>query len=171
VDALVVYESMFGNTRDVAVAIADGLSAGMEVTVVEVGSAPTEIGDDVALLVVGGPTHAFSMSRPTSREDAAKETEAGVVSTGIGLREWLVTVAVPAGLATAAFDTKVNRPLTGSAATAAAKRLKRRGLRVVAPPADFYVLGKTGPLDAGEVERARRWGEALVPITPEFAAA
>ncbi|HEY8721330.1 flavodoxin domain-containing protein [Pengzhenrongella sp.] len=52
--ALVVYESMFGNTRDIAQAVADGMSAEVEVEVVEVGAAPEHLDAEVGLLVVGG---------------------------------------------------------------------------------------------------------------------
>lgn len=51
---LVVFESMFGNTQQLANAVADGLSRRMRVDTLEVGVAPTTIGDDVALLIVGG---------------------------------------------------------------------------------------------------------------------
>ena len=60
-NALVVYESMFGNTEQIARAIADGLSESVEVQVAEVANAPTEPDPDTALIVAGGPTHAFSM--------------------------------------------------------------------------------------------------------------
>lgn len=59
--ALVVYESMFGNTEEVARAIGEGIAASMHADVVEVGAAPDTVPADVILLVVGGPTHAFSM--------------------------------------------------------------------------------------------------------------
>jgi hypothetical protein len=65
--ALLVYESLFGNTEAVARAIADGLSLEMEVAVHEVGEAPTVITEFIDLVVVGGPTHAFSLSRPGTR--------------------------------------------------------------------------------------------------------
>jgi hypothetical protein len=160
--ALVVYESMFGNTQAIADAIAAGLSSGIRVEAVEVGVAPATIDDEVALLVVGGPTHAFGMSRPQTRQDAARQATAGLVSGGIGLREWLAALQGPAGVAAATFDTRISKPrLPGSAARAAEKRLRRLGLRIVAPAASFYVEGTSGPLQAGEQERARRWGEAL----------
>ncbi len=51
--ALVVFESMFGNTQMIAQAVAEGLwLEGMSLDIVEVGTAPTVIGDDVDLLVV-----------------------------------------------------------------------------------------------------------------------
>jgi flavodoxin len=62
--AAVVYESYFGHTRGVAAAIAEGLRARADVDAVdiyEVGDAPADL--DVDLLVVGGPVHAWSMSR------------------------------------------------------------------------------------------------------------
>lgn len=76
--AMVVYESMFGNTQLIADAIAEGLSSRAEVERTAVGDAATTIGDDVALLVVGGPTHAFGMSRSATRQSAAEQGARGV---------------------------------------------------------------------------------------------
>jgi hypothetical protein len=61
--ALVVYESMFGDTEQVAHAIAEGVGTRAVVRVVAIGDAPTPVPDTVDLVVVGGPTHAFGMSR------------------------------------------------------------------------------------------------------------
>ena len=65
-----VYESMFGNTEQVARAVAAGLGESVDVEVAEVTDAPTEPDPEVALIVAGGPTHAFSMSRENTRADA-----------------------------------------------------------------------------------------------------
>jgi flavodoxin len=54
--SLVVYESMWGNTKTVAEAVAEGI--GRDVAVVHVADAPVLVPSDVDLLVVGGPTHA-----------------------------------------------------------------------------------------------------------------
>jgi hypothetical protein len=161
--ALVVFESMFGNTRTIATAVADGLLSRMSVDMVEVGAASTVLGDGVDLLVVGGPTHAFGLSRVGTRRSAAEQAKRALVSEGIGLREWLDSVRGGSGrVAAAAFDTRVSKPrLPGTAAGAARKRLRRLGYRVIARPEDFYVGGTPGPLLPGEVERARRWGEQL----------
>ena len=166
---LIVYESMFGDTQLIADAIAAGLSANGAVDVVdviEVGTAPTSIGVDVDLLIVGGPTHAFSMSRPSSREDASRQAgEKAIISRGRGIREWLETLTVQKGLAVATFDTKVSKPhLPGSAGRAAEKRLRRKGCRIIAPAEDFYVTGTRGPLNHGEQVRARSWGADLAFI-------
>lgn len=162
--ALVVYESMFGNTRSIAEGIADGLRSRMDVELVEVGAAPDQLGPDVDLVVVGGPTHAFGMSRPSTRRSAAEQADAPLLSAGRGIREWLASAALPERLLAATFDTKAVRPrLPGSAGNKAARRLRRRGCRVVAS-AHFWVAGVQGPLVDDEVARARGWAaDRLAP--------
>jgi len=107
--ALVVYESMFGNTGEVAEAIAEGLRTHMSTDVVEVGHAGAAA-VDVDLLVVGAPTHALGLSRASTRAQAAAQAGGAVVSAGIGLREWLGGLAASRGIAAAAFDTRLAKP-------------------------------------------------------------
>lgn len=158
--ALVVYESMFGNTKEIAEAVADGLRSALTVEVVEAGSASVELGDEVGLLVVGGPTHAFSMSRPSTRADAATKGADERAAAGTGLREWVERIGKgTARPPVAAFDTKVKRPvLPGSAARAALKQLRRAHFPVLTSAENFYVGGTQGPLLDGEPGRARDWG-------------
>ncbi|MFL6169218.1 MAG: flavodoxin family protein [Ornithinibacter sp.] len=158
--ALVMYESMFGNSERVARAIAEGLEDHGDVCIRDVTTTPPgEIPADVDLLVVGGPTHAFSMSRPRTREDAIRQgASQGLVASG--LREWLDGLPDDLeGLPVAAFDTRVSRVrrLPGSAARTAARALRRHGARIVASPTSFYVEDVTGPLADHELERARAW--------------
>jgi hypothetical protein len=166
--ALVVYESMFGNTRDIALAIADGLGTSLPVEAIEVGEAPRELPADVALLVVGGPTHAHGMTTAKSRTDAAGRAGERLVSRGPGMREWLASVR-PASAKTpaAAFDTRIKGPglLWGSAAKAAVKALEAAGFRVAQPAHSFLVGGPAGSmfdrLAEGELDEARAWGASL----------
>lgn len=161
--ALVVYESMFGNTRAVAEAIAAGMADHAQVELVEVGRAPLSLGEDLDLLVVGGPTHAHGMSGRETRRTAMEHAVGPVISPRIGLHEWFNSLRSRPGVLAAAFDTRYDKPrwLTGSAAQGTSKRLRQHGYRPVAPPESFYVRGVDGPLVDGEVERARRWGQAL----------
>ncbi len=158
---LIVCESMFGNTRCIAEAVGEALSGYTDVDVVEAGSAPPTIGSEVELLLVGGPTHAFGMSRPGTRQSAIKQGASQPAERGV--REWLANLASPsAAIAAAAFDTRVDRPrLPGSAARAVGRRLGRLGFTMVAPPTSFWVDGTAGPVLPGEIERAHQWGHAL----------
>ncbi len=163
--AIVVYESVFGNARTIARAIAAGLSTAVRTDVVAADEAPAHLGDDVVLLVVGGPNHAFGMPRPSTRESAVDDYSAQITDTGTGLREWLESVHLREGLPAAAFDTRSgDHPLltrVDHAARTAEKLLTRRGAEVVVPAEHYLVAGITGPLVAGEVDRARRWGTTL----------
>lgn len=164
--ALVVYESMFGNTAAVAEAVAAGLREGLGADgvtdLVEVGAAPVAVPADVDLLVVGGPTHAFSMTRQSTRQSGVEQGADPVAAAQQGIREWLVAAQLPAGLAAATFDTRTDKKwVPGAASKAAARQLRHRGLRPVVPPQDFYVTGTEGPLAEGELARAREWGQRL----------
>ena len=161
--ALVVFESMFGNTKAVAEAVGGGLAAGRQVDVVEVGEAPDVLPEDVDLLVVGAPTHAFSLSRASTRKSAADQATGGLVSRGRGVREWLDALApVDRAVSAIAFDTRVKTGwLPGSAAKAITKRLRRLRFTVAAAPVSFYVGGTPGPLLGGELDRATAWAKDI----------
>lgn len=161
--ALVVYESMFGNTEQVARAITAGLSENLEVELFEVTEAPHPIGEMLDLIVVGGPTHAFSMTREGTREDAiTKGATHG--SKALGIREWLAQLqAGPHSELVATFDTRVERVrrFPGSAAKRAAKVAHRLGYGSATKAESFYVDDIEGPLLDGELDRAQAWGERL----------
>ncbi|MBJ7450986.1 MAG: hypothetical protein JHC71_02745 [Blastococcus sp.] len=170
--ALVVYESLFGDARAIAHAVAEGLSASIPVHVVAAGEGPAEVGPDVPLLVVGGPNHAFAMPRPSTREGAVAQHGAEIGDTDRGLHEWLDAVRIT-GTATlaAAFDTRSDHPKLlvkmDHAARTEEKLLRGHGLTILAPAEHFYVTDTKGPLAAGEEDRARRWGATLARALSE----
>jgi hypothetical protein len=166
--AVVVYESMFGNTRKIAEAIGVGIGASEEVTVVPVGHVSAEQLAGADLLVVGGPTHAWGTARPGTRMGAATNANkpgSGLVlepeATEAGVREWLASAENLPGRA-AAFDTRVNVPavFSGRASKRIGKKLRHRGTRLAAKPESFLVT-KANQLVPGEESRARAWGEQL----------
>jgi hypothetical protein len=161
--ALIVYESMFGDTEKVARAVAEGLRSHMTVELVEAGEARAPLVELVDLVVIGGPTHAFSMPRQSTREDAVRQG-ASAVSTATGIREWIDHLrAGPHSEKVATFDTRIAkvRHLPGSAAKAAAKGMRKHGYSTLVKPESFYVDDVAGPLLDGELERAKAWGERL----------
>lgn len=163
--ALVVYESVFGDARTIAMAIAEGLATRLPVDVASARDAPVQLPADVRMLVVGGPTHAFGMPSPTTREGAVRDDGADIPDPGFGLHEWLDRVQVPRGLSAAAFDTRMDRPRLitklDHAAKTEEKLLRGLGVTLAAPAEHFVVTDKKGPLAEGEEDRARQWGKAL----------
>lgn len=155
----VVYESLFGNTARIAQAVVDGLKDHLDVEQHSVAEGRLPGGAD--LLVIGGPTHAFSMSRATTRQDAVNQ--GANADPTIGLREWLEELPEGNDTPFAAFDTRVDmvRRLPGSAAKAAAKMARKRGYQLLTRPESFYVQDVPGPLLDGEAQRAEVWGAQL----------
>lgn len=176
-DVLVVYESLFGNTHEIAKAISTGIRRSRpdaEVRCLRVTEARPDVAGSVDLLVVGGPTHMRGMSsRLTRRMGVAAEERAAAEggqthplepgAEGQGVRNFLA--ALPKGRAgsrAAAFDTRGDARMAGGAAPGIARRLRHHGYSLAAEPEGFFIEDTAGPLRAGEVERAAAWGAQLV---------
>ena len=153
--ALIVYDSVYGNTEKIAGAIAGAITPSDGVKVLRAGEAnPSELAS-IDLLIVGSPTHA---GRPTP---AIKEFLSKILSNA------LKNVGVTS------FDTRISgkdkgvgiRILTGVLGYAAgriANTLKDKGGYLVASPEGFIVEGKEGPLKQGELERAAGWARVII---------
>jgi hypothetical protein len=172
---VVVYESMFGNTKTIGEGIAEGLREAGEVRVGAVDELSMEDVRDAALLVAGGPTHAHGMARPDAHQSVAKmdpHHKYGPVLPGHdSLRGWLDRLPAGGAMA-AAFDTRFDKPmwLTGSAAKKIASRLRGKGYLILGAES-FFVRTTGGPLADGERERAVAWGSELASsVKPTLAA-
>ncbi len=167
---VIVFESMFGNTAALAGDVMAGLAdAGADIALADVQSAPEQMLLGCDLLVLAAPTHALTLSRPESREEAVVQG-ADPEHAAPGLREWLSTLdsTMPPTSprpAIAVFDTRVikARHLPGSAARSAARILRRSGFTVV-DRVSFFVDGTTGPVTVGQHELAREWGRGLAGL-------
>jgi Flavodoxin len=166
--AVVVYESMYGNTHHVADAIGDGLGAAFDVSVVPVSEANPAAFADADLVVVGGPTHVHGMSRAATRKAAVEAVdkpdshlELDPDAPGPGLREWFESLGrYP--VKAAAFDTRMPGPaaLTGRASKGVAHLLRAHGFDLAAKPESFLVT-RENQLEPEETTRAREWGAKL----------
>ena len=166
--AVIIYESMFGNTHAIADAIAKGLEPLDTVVMVPVGDAGRERLDYADLLVVGGPTHFHGMSRPRTRKWAAataqkpkKDLVLDRDAQGPGVRDWLRSLGHGHTMC-AAFDTRFKGPalLRGRASKPISRKLRRDGFEMVAKPESFFVTLENH-LEPGEEARAQEWGKRL----------
>jgi flavodoxin len=145
--ALIVYDSVYGNTEKIARAIAEAITPSNEVKVLRVGEAsPSELAS-VNLLIVGSPTHA---GRPVPAvQDFLKKIPE------LSLK----------GISVAAFDTRIPKKIVGVFGYAAGRiagNLKKKGGTLVASPEGFFVTGGQGPLKEGELERAAGWAKGIL---------
>jgi len=149
--ALVVYDSVFGNTEKVAQAVAQAL--GSEAVKVPAVSSTALV--DITLLVVGSPTRAFRATPATMA--------------------WIKALPANAlsGVKVAAFDTRISAEESGSgflkamvklfgyAAKPILAALQKKGVQAVAADEGFYVNASEGPLRDGELGRAAAWAAKL----------
>lgn len=153
--SLVVYDSVFGNTEEIARAISGVLASAGEVKAVRVPDVDRDDLDGIDLLVVGSPTRAFRAT------PATMEFVKGLPSGSL------------ADVRVAAFDTRVDVvqvesnfltfmvKLFGYAAQPIAKALEKRGGLRAAVPTGFFVSDKEGPITEGERDRAEAWARTL----------
>lgn len=146
--ALVVYESTWGQSEQVARAVAKGLGTGARA--VEVGQAVAADVDDLHLLVVGGSPHAFSTDRSTSSDVR-------------GIPEWLAELPEDLVVPAATFEMRVSPAWDTAqpAGRAASHELMRHHHSLVVRSSVFYLRDVRGPIVDGELERALAWGQHL----------
>jgi len=155
--AVVVYESLWGNTEQVAKAIADGF--GPEAAAFSTAEVTPAVAADADVLVAGAPLQAFSLPTARIREGIVPGVGPAPDLSAPTLRSWLEQM--PAGHGRfASFDTKI-RWSPGSAANVIDEQLSKAGFTAIAGPQHFVVAGKFGPLRDGELDRARAWGREL----------
>lgn len=152
--ALIVYDSVFGNTGKVAQAMAEALGDGAVIR--KPGEVTSEDMRGLELLIAGSPTRAFQATGAMS--GFLKGIPAG------SLR----------GVRVAAFDTRMYLPdvnnkflnfmagVFGYAAEPMAKKLVQKGGRQALAPEGFYVQGSEGPMKDGEITRAAAWAAVIL---------
>ena len=155
--AIVVYDSVYGNTKAVAAAIGKALGTQEAVKTVHAGEVRPAQLRGVELVIVGSPTQKF---RPLG---AVTRFLKGIPQNSLE------------GMKVAAFDTRFPESkieevrilaffvrLFGYAAKPIAGRLQKKGGKLVVPPEGFFVGDSEGPLLDGELERAAKWAERIL---------
>ena len=140
-NALVIYDTQYGNTKQIAQAIADVLGDKAQVRTIPAGEASIVDLNAADFMAVGGPTqgHGATPAIKNLFENIADNTLQG-------------TPAI-------AFDTRLHWPgwLSGMASNQIAKELQRIGCQLLVPNESFFVSGGEGPLVEDELERAANW--------------
>jgi hypothetical protein len=157
--AVVVYESLWGNTAAVAEAIAEGLGEGA--AALSTSAADAAALEGVDLIVAGAPLLGFSLPTEQMRSNIASNPGSGPKPdlSAPSMRAWIA--GLPNGGARfAAFETRIWWS-PGSASKHITAALEAKGYRAAAAPEKFLVTGRYGPLKAGELDRARAWGATL----------
>lgn len=155
--AVVIYDSQFGNTEQIARAIGEALSAAAETVVVHAAEITPETLSGCDLLVVGSPTQAFHATKPIDAMLKGR-TLPGVQAAAFDTRFDMADVDSRV-LRTAV---KVAGESRAYAAPRIAAQLEEAGATLVVTPEAFYVEDTEGPLRPGELDRAKVWGDQIL---------
>lgn len=159
-NAVVVYESLWGNTAAVARAIADGIGSGARALPVD--AVTDAMVAEAQLIVAGAPLLGFTLPTEGMRKTIAGDPKHQGHQPDMShpsMRSWLERV--PRGTAAiAGFETRIWWS-PGSAAKKISRMLQDAGYRQIAAPERFLVTGSYGPLKDGELDKARAWGAKL----------
>ncbi|MDH4139197.1 MAG: flavodoxin domain-containing protein [Coriobacteriia bacterium] len=161
--AIVVYESLWGNTAEVARAIAEGI--GPDALVLSTADATPDAVKDANLLVAGAPAHIRNLPSDKTRATAKQRSDEDQSLPAPDLshpsmRSWLESLPRGTGRG-AAFDTGAAGWWGGGAAKPISRKLRSRGYKPAGKPQTYIVLGQDGPMAEGEIDRARAWGREL----------
>lgn len=158
-NAIVVYESHWGNTAAVARAIAEGI--GPDAVALTTTEATPQVVAEAQLIVAGAPVMAFGLPSDKMIANAVGDQKAPAPPdiSHPSLRAWLDELPKAHGFA-AAFDTRLSWSPRGATGTIEGK-LREAGYRKISKGGEFVVTGAYGPLREGEIERARAWGATL----------
>ncbi len=143
---LIIYYSSFGNTQRIAEAIAETLRDKGSIRLIladKVNHAELQRAD---LVIVGSPIYRHNSI------GAVKALLEGAPHDSLQ------------GIKVAAFDTRHRMAIGGSRSTERkiTKDLQKHGVNLIVPPESFFVAGRTGPLEDGELERAKEWATFIV---------
>lgn len=141
---LILYDSLYGNTKIIAEAIGEAMPG--QVALINVTEVDVSEIDTYDLLLLGGPTHG------------------GGISENVQALLDQIPPSILEGKPVAAFDTRMTNKLIllfGCAAPKISGTFKQKGAELVAKPEGFFVSGGKGPLKEGEVERAAGWAQEI----------
>lgn len=153
---LIVYDSVFGNTEKIALAIGNSLSSKGNVETLRVSGVNPEQLIGLELIVVGSPTRVFKPIK--------------------SILNFIDKIPLNGlkGVKVAAFDTRISTPdvnsrflnilvkMFGYAAKPIAYKLEKKGGSLIISPEGFFVKDSEGPLKDGELERAVDWAKIIM---------
>lgn len=148
---LVIFDSVFGNTRKVAESVAGALGYPL----ISISTLTPEQLTGYEHLVWGSPTRGFRPTKPIQTflkalpSGSMKDIKVSTFDTRMDVKE------VKNALLT------VMENIFGYAADPMAKALVQKGATLLGKPEGFFVNASEGPLRDGELEKAVAWAKSL----------
>ena len=150
---LVVYDSVYGNTEEIAQAIEDALHDKRDVEMVKASEIKSNHLIDLDLIIIGSPTHGGRFTEAIQdffnniSESMMNVVNVAAFDTRTASSRWLVSHL---------------EKIFGHAANRIVDVVKKQGGILIVEPEGFIVEGTKGPLRIGEIKRAENWARDIV---------
>ena len=151
---LIIYDSLYGNTKTIAETLGKNFSSPHKVRLLNATHAKTHDFKGAGLVIVGSPTHG-GRAKPTLQEfldhipnETLKDIPVAVFDTRLDITKQ-------------PFLLRLLMNIIGYAAPKIGKILENKGGNLITPPEGFFVTGKKGPLPKEELDRAKAWGKTI----------
>lgn len=159
--ALVLYHSLFGNTKAIAISLAKGIEeSAIAADCLSIDEVDISQIQNYDFLAIGGPTHMIGLSKPMKAFLTKLRS--------VNLR----------GMKGFSFDTRNHSRLNkkrwimmeNSAARRIEGKMKRMKIKIIQPRQSAIVCGREGPLEPGVEERFKELGKGIGIILASEAA-
>jgi len=157
---LIIYDSFYGNTQQIALAIANAFENQEDITLLRVGEVRPDHFEGLKLLIVGSPTQRFRSTPAVSNllngisKGRLKGVKVAAFDTRLTMSEIKETPALAFFVRLFGHSAYAAKPIADS--------LQKSGGELIMPPEGFYVEGMEGPLVQGETERAEHWARQII---------
>jgi flavodoxin len=150
--ALILYHSLFGNTKDVALSLAKGIEeSGIKTDCMSIDEVEIELISSYDFIAIGGPTHMIGLSKGMKTFMKKLKT--------INLRN----------MKGFSFDTRnysrMNKKhwfmLENSAARRIENKMKGMKIKIIKPRQSAIVYGREGPLESGVEDTFNKIGKEI----------
>lgn len=139
---LIVYDSNYGNTEEIAKEISSAI--GVDTKAMRASQCDTELLVEQELLIVGSPINGW---RPTeSITNLLRALPDGSLD----------------GVLATSFDTRLRLFFHGDAKKKIADMLTDKGAHILIEPKEFHVKSTEGPLEEDELKNAVAWAKQIV---------
>lgn len=152
---LVVCDSVYGNTENIAKAIYTSLAKNNVVNFLRVSESGADNFQGTELIIIGSPTRG---GRPTPAMDGFIENIKQDSFIGVKVATFDTRFLESAQN----FALRLLMRTIGYAADKIMSSLIKKGGQKITEPEGFIVTGSEGPLRTGELERAASWAEEIV---------
>lgn len=152
---IIIYDTVFNNTKKVAESMASELETNNEVVLTQVNNASKHNLNEFDMIILGSPTRAFNPTKPISSYINSIKVE-DITGKSVLLFDTRISAHDVNSKVFNVFEKRF-----GYATDTMTKKLTKKDADIL-DTKGFFVSGNEGPMNDGEFEKAQEWVSSFV---------